>query len=121
MRSEYFLTVLVSVFVTLLALTPVGYMAYRNMPAPVATVDLQKLVQEAQKPTIDVLGKGDSISEAQRAAVEKLTVEFAKRLSVALDTLGAECRCVLVNKAALLGGTTIDYTDLIRERAKRPT
>jgi hypothetical protein len=119
MRKENVITVLVSVFVTLLALAPVGYMAYKNMPARVATVDLQKLVEEEQKRTMDVLGKGGSVSEEQRAAVEKLTIVFAKTLSANIDALGAECRCIIVNKAALLGGLTIDYTDLVRERIKR--
>jgi hypothetical protein len=116
-----FLLVLLSVLATLMALTPVGYVAWRNLPPRVATVDLQKLVEEAQKPVIDVLGKGDSVSGAQRKAVEKLTVEFAGKLSGAIDTLGTECHCVLINKAALLGGTHIDYTDLVRERLKKPT
>jgi type IV pilus biogenesis protein CpaD/CtpE len=119
MRKENINTVLVSVFVTLLALAPVSYMAYKNMPARVATVDLQKLVEEEQKRTMHVLSKGSSVSEEQRAAVEKLTIEFAKTLSSNIDALGAECRCVIVNKAALLGGITIDYTDFVRERIKR--
>lgn len=119
MRREDLITVLVSVFFSLLALTPVGYVAYRNMPPKVATVDLQKLVEEEQKSTIDVLSKGGSVSDEQRAVMEKLTIDFAKKLSANIDTLGAECKCVIVNKAALLGGAAIDYTDLLRERMKR--
>jgi hypothetical protein len=119
MHKENIATIILSVFVTLLALAPVGYMAYHNMPQKIATVDLQKLVEEEQKRSIDVLSNGSGVSGEQRAAVEKLTVDFAKKLSASIDTLGAECRCVIVNKAALLGGVTIDYTDVVRERIRR--
>lgn len=112
-------TVVVAVFLALLALSPVGYMAWRNLPPHIATVDLQKLVEEEQKRTVEVLSKGSTVSDEQRATVEKLTIDFAKKLSANIDQLGAECKCVIVNKAALLGGTAIDYTDLVRDRMKR--
>ncbi len=120
MRSVNFTTALVAVFLTLLALAPVGYAAYRSMPPRVATVDLQKLVEEEQKRTMDVISsKGGSVTDDQRAAVERLTTDFAKKLSSTVDDIGAECRCVIVNKAALLGGVTVDYTDTVRDRMKR--
>lgn len=119
MFKDNITTIAVAVFCSMLALAPVGYMAWKNLPPKVATVDLQKLVEEEQKHTIDVLSKGSSVSEEQRAAIEKLTIEFAKKLSANIDALGVECKCVIVNKAALLGGTAIDYTDLVRERMKR--
>lgn len=119
MSKDSITTVAVSVFCSMLAIAPVGYLAWKNMPLPVVTVDVQKLVEEEQKHTIEVLGKGSSVSDEQRAAVEKLTIEFAKKLSQSVDALGTECKCVLVNKAALLGGGAPDYTDLLRERMKR--
>lgn len=119
MFKDNITTVAVAVFFSMLAIAPVGYMAWRNLPPTVATVDLQRLVEEEQKRTIDVLSKGSSVSDEQRAAIEKLTVDFAKKLSANIDTLGVECKCVIVNKAALLGGTAIDYTDLVRDRMKR--
>jgi hypothetical protein len=109
-----------SVFLTLLALAPVGYIAYRNAPPRIATVDLQKLVEEEQKRTMDVLAKGGgSVTDEQRSAVEKLTVDFARKLSLSIDQVGIECGCVIVNKAALLGGTTLDYTQIVRDRIGR--
>ena len=53
-----------------------------------------------------------------RAVAQKLTIDFAKKLSATVDALGQECNCVIVNKAALLGGVTIDYTDQVRARMK---
>jgi len=120
LRNVNFTTALVAVFITLLALAPVGYSAYRALPPRVATVDLQKLVEEEQKRTIDVISsKSGNVSEGQRAAIERLTVDFAKKLSASIDALGLECKCVIVNKAALLGGVTVDYTDAVRDRMKR--
>lgn len=120
MRSENGIIVLSSVLVTLLALAPVAFMAYRAMPPRVASVDLQLLVEEEQKRTIDVLsGSAGAVSDEQRQALQKLTEDFARRLSLAVDAVGGECRCVIVNKAALLGGAAIDYTDAVRDRIKR--
>lgn len=113
------LTALLGAFITLLALTPVAYVIYNNMPPHVATVDLQKLVEEGQKSMLVAFGKSGNITEEQRAEAEKTTIEFAKKLSASIDALGQECQCVIVNKAALLGGVSIDYTDDVRKRMQQ--
>jgi hypothetical protein len=118
---SYFLTVLttalVSTVFTLLALAPVAYSIYKHTPPQVATVDLQKLVEEDQKRLLDLIGVGSSPDKG--ALADKMTAEFAKKLSVVVDEVGKECHCVLVNKAALLAGTATDYTDIVRERIKK--
>jgi hypothetical protein len=120
MRKENFLLVAVAVLLALLFMAPVAYMAFRNLPSPVAQVDLQKLVEEEQQRSIDVLQKGNgSVSDEQRTAFEKRSIGFAKQLSESIDTLGHQCQCVIVNKAAILGGSVIDYTDAIRQRMKK--
>lgn len=120
MRKEHIGIVLASVLTTLIAMAPVAFMAYRAIPPRVATVDLQRLIEDEQKSTLEVLNKSNGVvSDEQRVTLQKLTADFAKKLSASVDQLGAECHCVIVNKAALLGGTTIDYTDIVRERVKR--
>lgn len=119
MRKENIIVVVSAVLLTLLALAPVAYKAYQALPPHVAQVDLQKLVEEEQQQTITFLEKGGNVTEEQRAAFEKRTVAFAKALSGQIDQLGTECKCVIVNKAAVLGGSVIDYTDLIRQRMKK--
>ncbi|MBX3756421.1 MULTISPECIES: TrbI F-type domain-containing protein [Burkholderiaceae] len=118
---SYFMTVLttalVSTVFTLLALAPVAYSIYKHTPPQVATVDLQKLVEEDQKRLLDLIGVGSSPDKG--ALADKMTAEFAKKLSVVVDEVGKECHCVLVNKAALLAGTATDYTDIVRERIKK--
>ena len=117
-RMRYVIPALLSTLLTLVALAPVAYAINRNMPPRVATVDLQVLVDEDQKRTLDVIGKGGDVTDEQRAVAQKLTIDFAKKLSATVDALGQECNCVIVNKAALLGGVTIDYTDQVRARMK---
>ena len=109
---------LVATVLTLLALAPLAYVAYRNQPPQIVTVDLQKLLEEQQQKTVELLRKGGGLSEEQRHATEKLTVDFAKALSIAVESLGQDCRCVIVNKAAILGGTAVDYTELVREKLR---
>lgn len=118
MRREQLLTVVLSVLATLIVLAPVAYVAYAALPPRVATVDLQKLIEEEQQRTLGIVAKSGSLTEEQRATVEQLTIEFAKKLSAAVEQLGASCRCVIVNKAALLGGRADDYTDQVRESLK---
>ena len=117
-RMRYVIPAVLSTLLTLVALAPVAYVINRNMPARVATVDLQVLVEEDQKRTLDVIGKGGDVTDEQRAVAQKLTIDFAEQLSATVDALGQECNCVIVNKAALLGGVTIDYTDQVRARMK---
>ena len=117
-RMRYVIPAVLSTLLTLVALAPVAYSINRNMPPRVATVDLQALVEEDQKRTLEVIGKGGDVTDEQRAVAQKLTIDFAKKLSNTVDALGQECHCVIVNKAALLGGVTIDYTDQVRARMK---
>ena len=115
---QIWLIALLATVLTLLALAPLAYVAYRNQAPQIVIVDLQKLLEEQQQKTIDLLKKGGGLSEEQRLAAEKLTIDFAKTLSIAVDTLGQDCRCVIVNKAAILGGTALDYTELVREKLR---
>jgi hypothetical protein len=119
MRKENILVVVSAVLLTLLALAPVAYKAYQGMPPKVAQVDLQKIVEEEQMQSIAVMETGGSLTDEQRAIIERRTVHFAKTLSSQIAQLGDECRCVIVNKAAVLGGSVVDYTDQIRQRMKQ--
>jgi len=107
---------------TLVCLAPLAYTAYRHRPAAVAVVDLQKLVEEDQQRTFAALGKTANgvASEEQRSAYLKSTTDFAHKLEVEIDRVAKHCRCVLVNKAAVLGGESLDYTDGVRSQLGRP-
>lgn len=117
-RLRQVVPVLLSTLLTLLVLAPVAYVVNRKLPPRLATVDLQALVDEEQKRTLDVIGKGGELSDEQRAVAQQLTVDFARKLSSTVDALGQECGCVIINKAALLGGVAIDYTDQVRARIR---
>ncbi len=121
MRKENLVNFLItagfSSILTMVALAPIAYVANKNLPKRIASVDLQKLVEEEQEKAMKILGSG-SLTDEQRSSLQKVTIEFAIKLSVEVEKLGAECACILVNKAALLGGGADDFTDLIRERMK---
>ena len=95
------------------------YILYRNTPPHIVTIDLQLLVEEDQKRMLALIGDGTNVTDQQRLMVEKLSVDFAKKLSTSVSSLEKECRCIIVNKAAILGGANIDYTNLVRERMKQ--
>ncbi len=106
--------------ITLLAIIFGGYVFYRNLPPRIATVDLQKLVVEDQQRLLNKITQGGGhATEEQRAAMQVLTVDFAKKVSGAIDTLSQECHCVLVNKSALLAGSPADYTDWVRKKVQQ--
>lgn len=111
-------TTWVAVVCTLLVLSPVAYTAYRHLPAQVVTVDLQKLIEDDQQRTIAMLGQTpDGVAtDAQRQVILQNTRQFADRLGTALDVVGQHCRCVVVNKAAVLSGTAPDYTAVIGQQ-----
>ncbi|KMQ81312.1 IncF plasmid conjugative transfer pilus assembly protein TraC [Candidatus Burkholderia pumila] len=102
---------------------PLLYTVISHRVPPVATVDLQKLVESAQARQLAVFRSthsaqaAPSASDAQAAVNE--TGRFARDLSVAVDSLGQSCHCVLINKAAILNTESIiDYTDVLRARLK---
>lgn len=122
--------ILLSAMVVLMALAPLGYVLMRNLPRPVATIDLQKLVLEAQqrhlartnRGAVATAGISASDAAAEQAAATVDSARFARDLSVAVEQLGRTCRCVLVNKAAVLNGSTlVDYTDALRTRLNLAT
>ncbi|HDR9497274.1 TPA: hypothetical protein QDC06_000468 [Burkholderia cepacia] len=115
--------ILASSMVTLAVIGPLLYTTSAHRAAPVATIDLQKLVEAAQARQLAAFRASHgaqavpSASDAQ-AAVDD-TGRFARELSVAVDALGRTCRCVLVNKAAILNTETVaDYTDTLRTQLK---
>jgi len=121
MRKEAIITTLAAVLIALFAMTPLVYKLHKSIPAPLAIVDLQKLMVEQQDLVFKPIGGGAGLTDAQRTALEQSTVEYAKKLSVAVDQLAKECHCILLNKAALLSDATdiYDYTDEIREALKK--
>ena len=62
-RLRQVVPVLLSTLLTLLVLAPVAYVVNRKLPPSLATVDLQALVDEEQKRTLDVIGKGGELSD----------------------------------------------------------
>ncbi|OJA52625.1 hypothetical protein BGV68_20435 [Burkholderia ubonensis] len=119
--AGYIAPVLISSIVTLLALAPVLYVRLAHLPKPVATVDLQQLVVLGQQRYLDRRNVQAAASVPDVSTATAASAEFARDLSAAVIELGATCKCILVNKAAVLNSDAItDYTDQLRDKLKLP-
>ncbi len=119
MRHDLVLTSLVSVGASLVLGAPLVYFwTLRNHTAPVVVVDVQKLISDEQQALLKTFNNGDPVhmTDDAKSKATQHAGDYAKRLSDALDQLGAECGCVVVNKAAVLAGAAPDLTDVISRR-----
>jgi hypothetical protein len=82
--------------------------AQSNMPPTLAVVDVMELTIEYNKKIQDSSKDNDSKSRA--------VMEFAMTLSKEVDALADDCKCVLVNKAAVLSRDVPDFTSTLRKR-----
>ncbi|KVD80537.1 hypothetical protein [Burkholderia ubonensis] len=119
--AGYIAPVLISSIVTLLALAPVLNVRLAHLPKPVATVDLQQLVVLGQQRYLDRRNVQAAASVPDVSTATVASAEFARDLSAAVIELGVTCKCILVNKAAVLNSdATTDYTDQLRDKLKLP-
>lgn len=107
-----------SVVINLLVVLPLGYWVFYKRQQSFGTVDLQYLIQQEQDKWFKQLqAAGGQQMNSQTNLV--LTQQFAQKLDKAVGEVASECKCVLLNKAALLtpntGGIT-DYTQAVYER-----
>ena len=119
MRHDLVLTGLISIGASLVLGSPLVYLwTQRERVAPVVVVDVQKLISDQQETLLKTFNNGDPVhmtDDAKNKATQHAG-DYAKRLSAALDQLGTQCGCVVVNKAAVLAGDAPDLTDLIAKR-----
>ncbi|WP_333997337.1 TrbI F-type domain-containing protein [Burkholderia gladioli] len=116
MRHDLVLTGIISVGTSLVLGGILGFAWTRHHQAPpVVVVDVQKLISDEQEALLKTFNNGDPVhmtDDAKNKATQHAG-DYAKRLSAALDQLGAECGCVVVNKAAVLAGAAPDLTDQV--------
>ncbi|MBU9193041.1 TrbI F-type domain-containing protein [Burkholderia gladioli] len=116
MRHDLVLTGIISVGTSLVLGGVLGFAwTSHHQTAPVVVVDVQKLISDEQEALLKTFNNGDPVhmtDDAKNKATQHAG-DYAKRLSAALDQLGAECGCVVVNKAAVLAGAAPDLTDQV--------
>lgn len=87
--------------------------------APVAKVDIIGIVTSQQKSLAAQLKPG--MDEKAQAALIDQASRFGKQLDVALAQVVNECKCTLINAAAIVrdapSGATRDYTTRVTELA----
>jgi hypothetical protein len=118
MRYDLVYTGLGTVIATLVVLAPIGYVTKQNLPPQVVVVDVQKLINDEQNTLLKQFNNGDPVhmSDDAKDKATKHAGDFAHRLSVAIDQIGTECNCVVINKAAVLSGAALDYTQIVSDR-----
>lgn len=107
--------VLISSVVSMALIAPAFYALASHRPKPLATVDLQKLVQDANTQYLASFKASHSADAPPSASDVQAGVtqsaNFARQLSGAVEQLGHDCDCVLINKAAVLNSAGLtDYT-----------
>ena len=101
------LTVMMLVIATLMALT--ARLALRRvMPPAVATVDVTATLKAHQQRSAMRIAQARSDDERQRAL--RQAGAFGARLEHAVGQLGAECRCVLLVREAVVAGEVPDMS-----------
>ena len=88
-------------------------------PAPmVAKVDIIGIVTSQQKNLAAKMKPG--MDQKAQAEIIESASRFGKNLDVALTQVASECKCTLINSAAIIKdspSTTFDYTQRVRELA----
>ncbi len=88
-------------------------------PAPMmAKVDIIGIVTSQQKSLAAQMKPG--MDQKAQAEIIESASRFGKRLDVALTQVASECKCTIINSAAIIKdspSTTYDYTQRVRELA----
>lgn len=90
----------------------------RHQPK-IGVVDIAGIMAAKEKLFTDYLLKPGITDEDKKRAFTQVG-EFGKELSGIITSLPAECRCVVLNKAALIAGDAIDLTPSIKKRLGLP-
>lgn len=95
---------------------PFAYKFSRSIPPQVATVDIQSVLETEQKKWADGLSIDSTRTESEKKELESRSIRFAMNLSQTVEQLGRDCRCIVLNKAAVLSGDYLDLTDVLKNR-----
>jgi hypothetical protein len=97
-------------FIALLTMSPFLYRLNGRIPQPIAVIDLMKLTEDAT----NAISSSDSAPDAKQKAI----VDYGVRLSEQVKVIADECQCLVVNKAAVLGGPFTELTAEVQRRMK---
>lgn len=100
-----------------LAIASIAGWLHFHPSSPVAKVDIIGIVTAQQKSLAAKLKPG--MDEKAQAALIEQASRFGKQLDLALAQVSGECRCTLINAAAVVrdapNGALRDYTTRVRE------
>lgn len=118
MLRQTILTALLSALLVVIVAAPAAYMLMRDSQPAIGAVDLAQLIDEHEKVATLQLSK-QGLTDAERTTIREQSQAFIVRLSQAIEVLPAECRCVVLNSAAILSGQVKDLTPLLRQQIQQ--
>lgn len=102
------------------AIAIIFFWPHTHPAAPLAKVDIIGIVSSQQKNLAAQLKPG--MNEQAQAALIAEATRFGKRLDAALLQVVSECKCTLINSAAIIrdapSGTIRDYSERIADLAR---
>jgi len=120
-RSSPLITVLINIFVvcilsSLLILAYHHFYVSKTMPPRIVSLDLPEIIEIKQLQTSLTLLQGGA-GEQNAVSVYNEVTAFGKTLETEVRRMQDDCDCILVVRAAVVGGNrTDDYTDVMKDR-----
>ncbi len=106
------------VVATTAAIAAMGGWQHFNPSPAMAKVDIIGIVSMQQRSLAAQMKPG--MDQKAQAGIIESASRFGKNLDVALTQVASECKCTLINSAAIIKdspSTTYDYTQRVRELA----
>lgn len=86
-----------------------------NAPLPIATVDLQSVVEAKELQFTEIVTRAGA-TDVDRERAYQLVSRLGDELEVAVGELRNECRCLVLVRAAVVGSSQNDLTAALRKK-----
>lgn len=98
-------------------LVAVGYhmLTRAHAPLPIATVDLQSVVEAKELQFTDIVTRTGA-TDADRDQAYQLVSKLGGELEAAVNELRRECNCLVLVRAAVVGSAQSDLTAALRQK-----
>jgi hypothetical protein len=98
-------------------LVAVGYhmLTRAHVPLPIATVDLQSVVEAKELQFTDIVTRAGA-TDADRDRAYQLVAKLGGELETAVNELRNECKCMVLVRAAVVGSAPNDLTASLRQK-----
>jgi len=96
-------------------LVVLGYhLLTRNAPPAVATIDLQAVVEAKELQFTDLVTR-PGVTDVDREKAYQLVAKMGSELEAAVAQLRADCKCLILVRAAVVGASGADLTGALKQ------